>query len=143
MKTPIHISRSIRLANLMTMLAAASLVQACADDSITTDPSFGQATSTQGAPIVTTGAIRVSGTVTDDDGVPVAGVKVTVYRWTPTGEPHSAVSDDNGFYSVPFIYGDGISALAEKQGYERTWRSQSLSAGLPLPFDIRINRVRN
>ncbi|MEO8577754.1 MAG: carboxypeptidase-like regulatory domain-containing protein [Gemmatimonadales bacterium] len=79
--------------------------------------------------------------MTDDDGGPVAGARVTVYRWTSTGEPHSTVTDANGFYSVPFVAGYGVSALAEKEGYERTWRSQSTSRPAYLQFDIRIHRV--
>lgn len=137
MKTLSHYSRSIRYAGLVTMIATAPATQACSSDTILTEPS-----SVTHAPAPEPTQLRVSGTVTDDDGMPVAGAKVTVYRWTTVGEPCSVVTDSKGFYSVSLVAAAGISAFIEKSGYESTWQSRSIALAAALQLDLRIHRIR-
>ena len=139
MKTSSNYLRSVRYAGFVTMIATASLVQACSSDAIPTDPSHVATATASGSEAF---EIRVSGTVRDDDGVPVAGARVTLYRWTPTGDPRSTLTDGKGFYSMPFVGAIGISAVAEKEGFERTWRSQNISRSGDLQFDLKIHRLK-
>jgi hypothetical protein len=137
MKTLSDYARSIRYAGVVTMIATASALQACSTDTIPTEPS-----SVTRAPSPAPAQLRVSGTVTDDDGMPVAGAKVTLYRWTTVGEPCSVVTDSKGFYSVSLVSAAGISAFTEKAGYESTWQSRSIALAADLQLDLRIHRIK-
>ncbi len=152
MKTASNYARSIRYAGLVTLIAAASGVQACSSDKIVAAPSGvtrPSAPSAPASPAFTQG--RVSGTVTNDEGVAVAGVKVTVYSW-PNGGPASlAITDGMGFYSVSFLPASGISSISgtsgisaftEKSGYESKWHTRSGSVATGFQFDLRIHRTR-
>jgi len=136
MKTLSDYARSIRYAGVVTMIATASVLQACSSDTTLTEPS-----SVTRTPAPAPASVRVSGTVTDDNGMPVADAKVTVYRWSAAGEPRSTVTDSKGFYSISVAWADGISAIAQKDGYESTWHSRSLSPAADCQFDLRINRI--
>jgi len=137
MKTLSDYARSIRYAGLVTMIATASALQACSADTSLTEPS-----SVTRAPSPAPAQLRVSGTVTDDDGMPVAGAKVSVYRWTAVGEPCSVLTDSKGFYSVSLVSAAGISAFTEKSGYESTWQSRSIALAAALQLDLRIHRIK-
>jgi len=143
MKTPSNSARSIRFAALVTMIAIASTVQACSSDRIVAGPSSvssSPAPSVPSAPQST--QFRVSGTVTDDAGAPVAGVKVTLYTWSNGLTSTSAITDAMGIYSASFGSVSGISAFTEKEGYESKWHSASGSITAYFKFDLQIHRVR-
>jgi protocatechuate 3,4-dioxygenase beta subunit len=136
MKTRFDYARSIRYAALVTMIAATS--QACSTDKlvepdVVTNPPSSQPTSEP-----TRNSIY--GTVTDDDGVPVAGVKVTISRWGTYGQSSSTVTDSVGFYSFPFSGAGGISILTEKEGYETKFHSRTNPPD-NFRFDLRIHRL--
>lgn len=140
MKTRSDYARSIRYAALVTMIAGTSVVQACSSDTILAVPSSDtRAPAT--TPTATSTQLRVFGTVTDDDGAPVAGVKVMIYSW-PNGGTSSAVTDNMGFYSTSFFSASGISAFTEKEGYESAWHSRNNSRTLDGQFDLRIHRIK-
>ena len=139
MKAPSHYVRSVRHAALATMIAAASAVQACSSDTIPTEPTEATSITRASAPEPT--EIRISGTVTDDKGVPIAGARVTVYRWTPQGEPRFTFTDGQGYYSIPIVSAAGISAWPEKQGYESKWHSHSLPFPSHFQFDLQMHRI--
>ncbi len=79
--------------------------------------------------------------MTDDEGAPIAGVRLTVYRWPAGGPPRTAVTDSKGFYSISFVSGAGIAALTEKEGYESRWHTRSISPAADFQFDLRIHRI--
>ena len=141
MKTPSNYARSLRFAGLVTMIATASAVQACSSDRIVAAPSSvtpSPAPSAPSAPQST--QFRVSGTVTDDAGATVAGVKVTVYTWSNGLSSISAITDGMGIYSVSFPSVSGISAFTEKDGFESKWHSSTGSITAYFKFDLRIHR---
>ena len=143
MKTPSDYARSIRYAAVLTMIAATSVVQACSSDTIPTGPASVTASSVTRPSAPDLNRLRVTGTVTDDEGVPVAGVNVTVCSWTAVGQPCSAtVTDSMGFYSLPFVSTAGVAAHTEKEGYESAWHSLSVTAAADLLFDLRIHRIK-
>ena len=141
MKTPSDFARSIRFAGLITLIATATLVQACSSDSIPTGPSTATPAGVTPPSGIETTQLRVFGTVTDDDNRPVAGVKVTVCGWTAAGPCSSTVTDSNGFYSAPFVSAPGVSARTEKPGYESKWHSRNIASGADYHFDLRIHRT--
>jgi hypothetical protein len=138
MKTVSDYARSIRLAGLVILIATASLVQACSSDTPPTAPS----SSITSSPVSEPTPIRVSGRVTNDEGVAVAGVKLTVSRWPTGGPPYLAVTDNTGFYSISFVPAAGISVFTEKDGYESASHSHTTSPGYDFQFDLRIHRIR-
>lgn len=141
MKTLSNSARSIRCAALMTMIATTSLVQACSSDTIVAVPSIGtDSAQPTTQPPAQPAAFRIFGTVTDDNGVPVAGVKVTLYRYTNGLTTSSTVTDTMGFYSLSFGSGAGLSLLTEKAGYESKWHSRGSPSG-DVQFDLRIHRI--
>lgn len=142
MKTPSDYARSIRFAVLMTLIATASVVQACSSDTIPTDPAFGTPASVSRPSGAGTTQLRLSGTVTDDDGVRVAGVRVTVCSWTAVGPCSATVTDSEGFYTISFVPASGISVRTEKDGYESKWESRNIASGGYLRFDLRIHRIK-
>jgi len=143
MKTKFNYARSLRVAGLLTMIAAASVVQACSSDTIVAAPASATRPSVPSVPSAPQSTqLRVSGTVTDDEGLPVAGVKVMVFRSTTSGSPSSAVTDSKGHYSISLLSADLISALTEKQGYESKWHTRSTSGAADVQFDLRIHRTR-
>jgi hypothetical protein len=123
---------------MLVLIATAPAVQACSSDTMITEPS-----SVTGAPAFAPAptSLRVTGTVTDDNGAPVADAKVTVYRWTASGDPRSVVTDGNGFFSISVAAAEGISAIAEKAGYEAKWQSRSISREADCRFDLRMHRL--
>jgi hypothetical protein len=141
MKTPSNLARSIRYAALMTMIAAASAVQACSSDS-PVEPSVADQSTSQPTtqPPTQPAAFRIFGIVTDDDGIPVSGVKVTLYRYVNGLTTSSTVTDTMGFYSISFGSGAGMSLLTEKAGYESKWHSRGNPSG-DVQFDLRIHRL--
>ncbi len=141
MKTPSDYARSIRYAAMVTMIAAASAVQACSSDTIVAVPSSAALAPTS-QPTSQPAQSGVFGTVTDDEGMPVAGVKVTLYRWPNGGPPQSGVTDSMGIYRISSPSGGGISVLAEKEGYESKWRSLTNPSAADFPFDLRIHRIK-
>ena len=146
MKTPSNYARSLRFAGLVTMIATATAVQACSSDKIVAGPSSvtrSPAPSAPSGPSAASTQLRVAGTVTDDAGAPVAGVKVTVYTWSNGLSSTSALTDDMGIYTVSFASAAGISAFTEKVGYESKWHTSSASATGYLKFDLRIQRARH
>lgn len=142
MKTPSDYARSIRNAGLVILIATASVVQACSSDAIPTAPSSVVATSGTRPFAPESGRNRVSGTVTDDEGAPVAGVKVTVCSWTAVGPCSVTVTESTGFYSVSFVFAAGVSALTEKAGYESKWHSRNTPFAADFRFDLQINRIK-
>ncbi len=144
MKTPSDYARSIRYAGVVILIATATLVQACSSDTIppTGPSSLTTSSATPPSAPQPTGP-RVSGTVTDDDGVVVAGVKVTVCSWTASGQPCSATLTDNiGFYSISFVSTAGVTVRTEKAGYESAWHNLSRPPGADIRFDLRIHRIK-
>jgi hypothetical protein len=85
--------------------------------------------------------LRVSGTVTDDDGVPVSGVSVRIYRGYPSGPPSSAVTDDEGVYRISFLSGEGMSAFTVKEGFLSAWQFHPIATASDLRWDLRIHRL--
>jgi hypothetical protein len=143
MKTPSDYARSIRYAGLVILIATTPLVQACSSDTIPTGPSSVTPSSVTRPSAPEPIQARASGTVTDDEGVPVAGVKVTICSWTAAGQPCSAAfTDSRGFYSISFVSTAGVSARTEKAGYESAWHSLSISAAADFQFDLRIHRIK-
>lgn len=140
MKTSFHTARSIRYARVALLLAAVSAVQACSSDAISTAPQF----ATRGPAGTTTEPtqIRVSGTVTNDDGAPVAGVIINVYSLPCRNRVASVVSDDAGFYSIRVRSGVDMIVSTEKAGYASVWLNHSIGAS-DLQWDLRIYRTPN
>ena len=136
MKTPSY-ARSIRFAGLVTLIATATVVQACSSENNLIEP----LPNINRSPVSEPTPIRVSGRVTDDDGVAVAGVKLTVYRWPAAGPSFVAFTDNTGFYSISFVPSAGMSIFAEKDGYESAWHVRS-SPAADFQFDLRIHRIR-
>ena len=63
--------------------------------------------------------VRITGRVTDDRGMPIAGVSVT--HWTVV--PRTAgVSDTDGFYELSASRGRGVSLIATRPGYELNYQ---------------------
>lgn len=135
MKTSFHGARSIRYVAFVTTISAVSAVQACSGDIIPTAPS-----SVTREPASEPSQIRVSGTVTDDDGVPVSGVILKVTPWN--GQPLSAVTDGTGFYRISVLPAAGISVLTEKEGYVSAMHTHTLTRGNDFQWDLRIYRIR-
>jgi hypothetical protein len=76
--------------------------------------------------------IQLSGLASDDDGAPVSGVTVFIFRWDVVGSPRSTVTtvtDASGRYSIGFNDVFGVSGSwpmlirTEKNGYESDDRS--------------------
>jgi hypothetical protein len=132
-------ARSIRYAALVTMIAATSVVQACSSDTILAVPSVSLPPVTE--PITDPTKNGIFGTVTDDQGVVVAGVRVTISRWRTYGQSSSTVTDSMGFYSFPVSAAGGISLLTEKEGYETKWHSRT-NPPSSFQFDLRIHRIK-
>lgn len=129
MKTSSHNARSIRYAGVALMIAAVSAVQACSSDTTLTAPS-----SIARGPAAARAQIRISGTVTDDDGAPVGGVTVSARGM------FFVVTDNTGFYSVSTLSGLEIVALTTKEGYVSGWHSHSTGRA-DLQWDLRIYRM--
>jgi hypothetical protein len=123
MKTSSNTARSIRTAGFALLIAAVSAVQACSSETTLTEP-----LSVSRGPTTPPSQIRVSGTVTDDDGAPVAGVTVSFYRMSSNGRAGSAVSDDKGFYSASVSSGFDVLALTTKEGFASAWHNHSVGA---------------
>lgn len=136
MKNSFDAVRSIRYASLVVMISAVSAVQACSSDTIPTAPR-----SVTSQPVAEFGQLRVFGTVTDENGVPVAGVIVRVYPTTPSGQPSSTVSDASGFYRVSLPSADGLAAFTEKDGYRSAWHTHFRAHATELRWDLRISRI--
>jgi hypothetical protein len=141
MKTPSDYARSIRFAALVTLIATASVVQACSSDAIPTAPSSVTPSSVARPSASDASRLRVTGTVTDDDGAPVGGVKVTVCSWTAVGPCSATVTDSEGFYSSSFVLAAGVSARTEKEGYESKWHSRNTPFASDFRFDFQIHRI--
>src|SRR6185436_19093218 len=86
MKTSAAAGRSIRHARVAIMISALFGVQACSNDRITAVPVTSGLVAGDGV-----FRVRVSGTVTNEDGLPVSGVIVRVYRGTPNGRSVTAI----------------------------------------------------
>ena len=143
MKTPSNHARSIRFATLVTIIATASAVQACSSDRIVAAPSSVTSSPAPSAPAAPQSTqFRVSGTVRDDAGAAVAGVKVTVYTWSNGLSSLSAITDGMGIYSVSFSSPSGISAFTEKDGYASEWHTAAGPVTPYFKFDLQIHRVR-
>ena len=143
MKTSSNSARSIRSAALVTLIATASAVQACSSDRIVAAPSSVTASPAPSAPSAPQSTqFRVSGTVRDDAGAAVAGVKVTVYTWSNGLASITAFTDGMGIYSVSFPSVSGISAFTEKDGFESKWHSTSGAITAYFKFDLQIHRAR-
>src|SRR5689334_3430797 len=104
MKAPFNTARSLRHVGAVTLILAASAVQACSSDAISTGPvSVSRSGPTTPAAI----QLLVTGTVTDDEGTPVSGARVILYRWMVSENPHTAVTDNAGLYSISFLSAPG------------------------------------
>ena len=139
MKAPLESARSIRYAGVVLMICAVSAVQACSGDAFPTAPQ-----SVSRGPAGTSAEVRqvrISGTVTNDEGAPVSGVIVKVFHWTATGSPVSAVSDGSGLYNVSISSNDGFSLVTQKDGYVSAWQSHRITNERELQLDIRIFRI--
>jgi hypothetical protein len=80
--------------------------------------------------------------VTDNDGTPVPGVVVTIYRWMAVLDPGLAViTDDRGFYSMSFPSAAGISILVSKNGYASGWHTHLIGGEGDFQLDVRIYRM--
>ena len=134
MKPSFHTARSIRYTGLAVMLAAVSAVQACSSDTTPTEPS-----PVTSEPTAAPATIRVWGIVTDDDGAPLEGVIVSIFRRSTFEQPLSVVSDNAGLYSVSVLAGPGLLVLTTKEGYLSAWHSHSID-GADLQFDLRVYR---
>lgn len=141
MKTPSDFARSIRNAGLVMLIATATLVQACSSDAIPTGPSSVTPADVARPFAPESGRNRVYGTVTDDEGAPVGGVKVTVCSWTAVGPCSATVTESTGFYSISFVFAAGVSALTEKAGYESNWHSRNTPFAADFRFDLQIRRI--
>lgn len=114
------------------MISALLAVQACSNDRIT------------GAPTVTNGVaaavfrVRVTGTVTNEEGLSVPGVIVKVYRGTPTARPVSVVTNATGSYSVSFLSAANIWTFTVKEGYRSAWQSHEVAGRMVFRWDLRI-----
>ena len=132
MKTSADAARSIRHLRVVMMISALFSVQACSNDRITA------------APAITNGLVpgvfrvRVSGTVTNENGVPVAGVIVRLYRGTPNSRPVTTVTDATGFYSVSFLSAADMWAFTVKEGYRSAWQSREIAGRAVFRWDLRI-----
>jgi Carboxypeptidase regulatory-like domain len=80
-----------------------------------TNPTPVAPTTQVGAPAPVRQAVRLTGRVTDEQGVPVSGTSVTVYD-PPLG---STVTDQNGFYDLA-LASFPLLIRAERQGFEPT-----------------------
>jgi hypothetical protein len=121
------------------MITAVSALQACSSDSTPTGPS-----SASNAPVAGRAEVRVSGTVTDDNGAPVSGVILKVYSWGPANvQPVTRISSGSGFYSITVPSSAAISIFAEKQGYASAWHSRTgfqNALATVLKWDLQIYR---
>ena len=138
MKTPFDCARSIRYAAFVTMICAASAVQACSSEAIPTAPASVSGTMPLSPEAI---QLRVSGVVTDEAGAPVVGAKVIVAPWVGNGAPYAAITDNAGFYSISFLSAPGISVMPVKDGYESVWHSHEISARVDFKFDLLIRRL--
>lgn len=92
---------------------------------------------------------RISGTATDDDGRPVAGVKVVVNPWifAQTSTPISATTDVSGRYRIEFeamrdAVGGVGNAVATQPGYETDGRYLGPQAAQELIQNFHLYRTR-
>jgi hypothetical protein len=60
----------------------------------------------------------INGTVTDQSGAVVPGAKVTATDMA-TGEVHSTVASDNGYFTFPQVKASRYSVSAEKEGFKK------------------------
>src|SRR5260370_40969078 len=72
----------------------------------------------QGASAQTTGAATILGTVTDTTGAVIPGVKVTVVG-TETGFHFEGVTNNDGYYYIPYLRPGVYNVTIEAQGFKK------------------------
>src|SRR5258708_17868498 len=72
----------------------------------------------QGASAQTTGAATILGTITDTTGAVIPGVKVTVIG-TETGFHFEGVTNNDGFYYVPYLRPGTYNVTVEAAGFKK------------------------
>ena len=115
------------------MISALFAVHACSNDRITAAPVTSGLVASDGL-----FRVRVSGTVTNDDGLPVSGVIVRVYRGTPNGRVVTAVTGATGSYSVSLLSATDFWAFTVKEGYRSAWQSREIAGQMVFRWDLRI-----
>jgi hypothetical protein len=79
----------------------------------------------------------VSGRVTDVDLAPLSGVAVSA---TSAQLPESRVTTtgQNGDYKLPYLPAGDYEVVYELEGYRTMTRAVHVSAGLPVPVDVKL-----
>ena len=82
---------------------------------------------------------RLNGTVTDETGAVLAGVKLTASSPQLIGGPHLAESDETGIYRFPVLPPGTYVLAAAHPGFEQvSHRDIELPVGLALTVDVRL-----
>jgi len=121
--------------SLITIVFVAAAMQACARDTFPTSPGSGSR-----VPNVEISQLRLTGTVTNEDGAPVSGVSVKIYRWPSGPQTVTTFTDSDGTYDVSLLSSTGVSAFTEKAGYQSEWHNLDVSRGIYFQWDLKIHR---
>jgi hypothetical protein len=81
---------------------------------------------------------EITGTVTDASGAVIAGAQVTVTN-TATQQVRTAISNDTGVYSLPYLAPGDYAVRSEKTGFKVTTQSGvDVHVGVVARIDFRM-----
>lgn len=78
---------------------------------------------------------RISGTVTDQNGQPLKGIKITAKSPTQIGGSRTVYSNDEGSFTIANLMPGNFEVIAQSQGL-RSWKAADVLVGINAPVEV-------